>query len=117
MSNREDPINDITEIVAPGSTALAHNDAGPAGSCKTTSTAKRPAAASASEIVYARWNSLLDPFGSGNQNRSHAVGSAIASSNKVGDSIRIRTKCGAIRTVSITVAVWSRAPKLRSIAP
>ena len=28
MSKRDDPINDITEIVAPGSTVRAHNDAG-----------------------------------------------------------------------------------------
>jgi hypothetical protein len=51
MSKRDEPINDITAIVAPGSTLRAHNDAGPAGSCNTTSTAKRPAATSASQIV------------------------------------------------------------------
>src|SRR5271163_4641398 len=105
MSKRDEPISDITAIVAPGSTVRAHNDAGPAGSCSTISTAKRPAGTSASEIVYARWNSVFDPSGSGNQNRSQAAGSAAASWNRVGDSIRIRTKCGAIWTVSITVAV------------
>ena len=92
-------------MVAPGATVRAHFDAGPAGSCNTTSTAKRPAAASASEIVYARWNSVPEPSGSGNQNRNQAAGSASASSNRVCDTIRTRTKCGAIDTVSITVAV------------
>ncbi len=52
---------------------------------------------------------MLDPFGSGNQNRSHAAGSASASWKSVGETIRTRTKCGAIEMVSITVAVWSRA--------
>jgi hypothetical protein len=37
------------------------------------STANLPAVTSASEIVYARWNSVFDPPGSGNQNRSHAA--------------------------------------------
>lgn len=60
---------------------------------------------------------MLDPFGSGNQNRSHAAGSASASWKSVGETIRTRTKCGAIEMVSITVAVWSRAPKLRNITP
>ncbi len=92
-------------MVAPGCTVRAHDDAGPAGSCSTMSTAKRPAGTSASEMVYARWNSVLDPSGSGNQNRSHAAGSASTSSNSVGDTMRTRTKCGAIRTVSSTVAV------------
>jgi len=34
-----------------GSSVHAHNDAGPAGSCSTMSTANRPAGTSASEIV------------------------------------------------------------------
>ncbi|CFE35900.1 Uncharacterised protein [Mycobacterium tuberculosis] len=50
-SNRDEPISDMTAMVAPGLTVRAHDEAGPAGSCNTTSTAKRPAAGSASEIV------------------------------------------------------------------
>jgi hypothetical protein len=34
-----------------------------------------------------------------------------------GPAARRATKCGAIRTVSTTVAVWSRAPKPRRITP
>jgi hypothetical protein len=41
---------------------------------------------SAPEMVYARWNSVSDPSGSGNQNRSHDVGSASASENTVGET-------------------------------
>jgi hypothetical protein len=55
-----------------------------------------PGGTSASEIVYARWNSVFDPSGSGNQKRSHAAGAACTSSNNVGDTIRTRTKCGAM---------------------
>lgn len=54
MSNRDEPISAMTAMVAPGCTVRAHCDAGPAGSCSTMSTAKRSAATSASEIVYAR---------------------------------------------------------------
>src|SRR5271166_1957979 len=91
----------MAAIVVPGSTVRAHDDAGPAGSCSTTSTAKLPAATSASEIVYARWNSVFDPSGSGNQNRSHAAGSASTSSNKVGDAISTRTNSESA-TTSVT---------------
>lgn len=49
-SNGEEP-SEVTAIVAPGSAAAAQAEAGPAGSCRTTSTAKVPASSSSSVIV------------------------------------------------------------------
>ncbi len=50
-SKRVEPISTITAMLAPGATLRAQVDAGPAGSCSTTSTANRPVAGSASERV------------------------------------------------------------------
>jgi hypothetical protein len=115
-SNGAEP-SETTWMVMPGSACMAHWHAGPVGSCSTTSTANSPICGSAHTIVYARWNWVLPPAGSGNQNRSQAVGPTLTSSNSVGDDIVIRKQCGATREVSSTVARWSRPPKPRSIAP
>ena len=104
-SGTEKPLDPMTiaAMVAPGATSAAQRDAGPAGSCSTTSMAKWPVAGSDSEIVYARWNSVSVPSGSGNQNRSQEVGSVAESSKIVGDTIWMRTQCGANRCVLSTV--------------